>query len=150
MTQQLLQVATDANLSHLEGGDDPFQMESAVVFAFTNDGQFRVLTSAPDVYECLEVVADKNLNQWEHGIGVITTGWAAPLGSNGQPEGAPSEHPLRRRVRLVSCVNKAKKMASSIRFADEPDDLVTDEGEATGSLAQALVNALTFMVAREN
>jgi hypothetical protein len=150
MTQQLVQVAIDANLSHLEGGDDPFLMESAVVFAFTNDGQFRVLASTKDVYEGLEATADKSLNQWELGIGVITTGWAAPLGANGQPEGAPSEHPLRRRVRLVSCVNKAQKMASSIRFADEPDDLVTDLGEATGSLAQALVNALTFMVAREN
>jgi hypothetical protein len=150
MTNQLVQVALDANLSHLEGGDDPFQMESAVVFAFTNDGQFRILVTSPDVYECLEEVSDKHLNQWEQGIGIITTGWASPLGANGEPEGAPSEHPLRRRVRLVSCVDKAKKMASSIRFADEPDDLVTDEGEATGALANALVTALGFMVARQN
>lgn len=149
MSKQLIQVASDANLNNPEGGGDPFSMEQAVIFAFTNDGGIRILVSAPDVYEGLEVVTEKNLNQWENGIGVITTGWAAPL-NNGEVEGAPSQHPLRRRVRLVSCVNKAKRMASSIRFADEPDEMVTDEGGASGALAEALVSAMTFMVAKEN
>ena len=147
MTALLAQVASDANLNNPEGGD-PFHMEQAVIFAFTNDGGFRILVSAPDVYECLESVTDKNLNQWELGIGVITTGWAAPL-NNGEVEGAPSQHPLRRRVRLVSCVDKAKRMVSSLRFADQPDDLITDES-GQGSLANALTTAIGFMVAREN
>ena len=148
MTEQLIQVASLANLSNPEGGDDPFQMEQAVTFAFTDDG-IRILTRDGDAYEALEMVADKHLKQWELGIGIITTGWASPLGADGNPDGAPSEHPLRRRVRLVSCVDKAKRMASSLRFADEPDDLITDES-GTGSLANALMTAIAFLVARQN
>ena len=148
MTEQLIQVASLANLSNPEGGDDPFQMEQAVTFAFTDDG-IRILTRDGDAYEALEMVADKHLKQWELGIGIITTGWASPLGADGNPDGAPSEHPLRRRVRLVSCVDKAKRMASSLRFADEPDDLITDES-GQGSLANALMIAIAYLVARQN
>jgi len=148
MTEQLLQVASLANLSNPEGGDDPFQMLEAVTFAFTNDG-IRILTRDGDAYEALEMVADKHLKEWELGIGIITTGWASPVGADGNPDGVPSEHPLRRRVRLVSCVDKAKRMASSLRFADEPDDLITDES-GQGSLANALTTAIGFLVAREN
>lgn len=148
MTEQLLQVASLANLSNPEGGDDPFQMEQAVTFAFTDDG-IRILTRDGDAYEALEMVADKHLKQWELGIGIITTGWASPLGADGNVNGAPSKHPLRRRVRLVSCVDKAKHMASSLRFADEPDDLITDES-GQGSLANALMIAIAYLVAREN
>jgi len=148
MTEQLLQVASLANLSNPEGGDDPFQMLEAVTFAFTNDG-IRILTRDGDAYEALEMVADKHLKEWELGIGIITTGWASPVGADGNPDGVPSEHPLRRRVRLVSCVDKAKRMASSLRFADEPNDLITDES-GQGSLANALTTAIGFLVAREN
>lgn len=148
MTEQLLQVASLANLSNPEGGDDPFQMKQAVTFAFADDG-IRILTRDGDAYEALEMVADKHLKQWELGIGIITTGWASPLGADGNPDCAPSEHPLRRRVRLVSCVDKAKHMVSSLRFADEPDDLITDES-GQGSMANALMIAIAYLVARQN
>lgn len=148
MTQQLLEMATLANLSNPEGGDDPFQMEEAVTFAFTNDG-IRILTRDGDAYEALEMVTDTYLKEYELGIGIITTGWASPLNADGNPDGAPSQHPLRRRVRLVSCVDTKKQMASSLRFADEPDDLITDES-GTGSLANALMTAIAFLVARQN
>jgi hypothetical protein len=148
VTQQLLQVASLANLSNPEGGDDPFQMEEAVTFAFTDDG-IRILTRDADAYEALEMVTDSHLKEHELGIGIITTGWASPLGADGNPDGAPSQHPLRRRVRLVSCVDKAKHMGSSLRFADEPDDLITDES-GQGSLANALMTAIAFLVARQN
>ena len=148
MTDQLIQVASLANLSNPEGGDDPFQMEEAVIFAFTSDG-FRILVREADAYEALEMVADKHLKEWELGIGIITTGWASPINADGTIGGAPSEHPLRRRVRLVSCVDKAKRMVSSLRFGDEPDDLITDES-GQGSLANALTTAIGFMVARTN
>lgn len=148
MTDQLIQVASLANLSNPEGGDDPFQMEEAVTFAFTDDG-IRILTRDADAYEALEMVADSHLKEWELGIGIITTGWASPLSADGSPDGVPSQHPLRRRVRLVSCVDKAKRMASSLRFGDEPDDLITDES-GTGSLANALKTAVGYLVARQN
>jgi hypothetical protein len=148
VTQQLLEVASLANLSNPEGGDDPFQMEEAVTFAFTNDG-IRILTRDADAYEALEMVTDSHLKEYELGIGIITTGWASPLGADGNPDGLPSQHPLRRRVRLVTCVDKAKHMGSSLRFADEPDDLITDES-GQGSLANALMTAIAFLVARQN
>jgi hypothetical protein len=148
MTEQLLQVASLANLSNPEGGDDPFQMEEAVIFAFTNDG-IRIIVREADVYQALEMVADKHLGSWELGIGIITTGWASPLNADGEVQGAPSEHPLRRRVRLVSCVDKAKHMVSSLRFADDPDELIT-ETSGSGTLANALTTAIGFMVARTN
>jgi hypothetical protein len=148
MTEQLIQVANLANLSNAEGSDDPFQMEEAVIFAFTNDG-IRILVREEDAYKALEMVADKHLGSWEIGIGLISTGWASPIAQNGEVQGAPSEHPLRRRVRLVTCVDKAKHMVSSLRFADEPDELIADESGA-GSLANALKTAIGFMVARTN
>lgn len=154
MTEQLLQVASLANLSNPEGGDDPFQMEEAVIFAFTSDG-FRILVREADAYQALEMVADKHLGSWELGIGIITTGWACPItdegtiAEDGTMSTPPSEHPLRRRVRLVSCVDKAKHMVSSLRFADDPDELIT-ETSGVGSLANALTTAIGYMVARTN
>ena len=149
MTHQLLDVATNANLTNPEGSDNPFAMGEAVVFAFTLNG-FRIHARDGDVYDALEMVADKHLKLGELGIGVLTTGWASPLGKDGNPDGAPSEHPLRRRVRLVTCVDKAKRMASSMRFADDPDEMLTDEGSATGSLATALVETVGYLVSQEN
>jgi hypothetical protein len=152
MTEQLIQVASLANLSNPEGGDDPFQMEEAVIFAFTNDG-IRILVREADAYLALEMVADKHLGSWELGIGIITTGWASPVPPDFDADVdemiPPSEHALRRRVRLVSCVDKAKHMVSSLRFADDPDELIT-ETSGSGSLANALTTAIGFMVARTN
>jgi hypothetical protein len=68
---------------------------------------------------------------------IVTTGWAAPLGPDGTVDGAPSEHALRRRVRLVVVVAD-HGVASVLRFADDPDEVVTDPGSATGSLADAI------------
>lgn len=152
MTQQLIQMASFANLSNPEGGDNPFQMEEVVVFAFNEDG-IRILVREADAYEALEKVADNHLKEWELGIGIITTGWASPyqdgMNEDGTTACAPSEHPQRRRVRLVSCVDKARKMASALRFADEPDEIISDES-GTGSLANALKVAVGYLVARQN
>lgn len=132
-----------------EGGEG-FTMEQAILFAYCGDG-FRLLATADDIYEALFLLPHtQNLKDAEQGIGIITTGWASPLGANGQPEGAPSEHPERQRVRLCSCVERDGKMGSALSFERDPDDLVTDEGEATGSLAEALYDALIKLVAKNN
>ena len=49
----------------------------------------------------------------------------------------PSQHPLRRRVRLVVAVCD-RGVASVLRFADTPNDVITDAGAARGSLADAV------------
>ncbi len=94
------------------------------------------LSQHPDVYELLDAPASALARMFDCGA-VVTTGWAAPLGPNGEVEGAPSEHALRRRVRLVVVVAD-HGVASVLRFADTPDEVVSDPGSATGSLAEAI------------
>ncbi len=133
----------------MEGGEG-FTMEQAILFAYCADG-FRLLATAEDIYEALESLPHiQSLKEDDQGIGIITTGWAAPLGDNGEVEGAPSAHPERKRVRLCSCVERGGKMGSALAFETDPDDLVTDEGNGTGSLANALLSALNALLAKNN
>ena len=103
------------------------------------DAAFRLsfLAEHPDVYELLEAPSSA-LGRMFDAVAVVTTGWAAPLGENGEVEGAPSQHAKRRRVRLTVVVSD-QGVASVVRFADEPDEIITDAGAATGSLADAII-----------
>jgi hypothetical protein len=94
------------------------------------------LAQHPDVYELLDAPSSALARMFDAAT-IVTTGWAAPLGPDGTVEGAPSEHAQRRRVRLVVVVAD-HGVASVLRFADQPDDVVTDPGSATGSLAEAI------------
>lgn len=94
------------------------------------------LAQHPDVYELLEAPSS-GLARMFDAAAIVTTGWAAPLGPDGTIDGAPSEHAMRRRVRLAVLVAD-HGVASVLRFADQPDDVVTDPGSATGSLAEAI------------
>ena len=94
------------------------------------------LSSHPDVYALLESPSS-GLARMFDAAAVVTPGWAAPLAPDGSLDGAPSEHAERRRVRLVVTVAD-EGVASVLRFADEPDEVVTDPGSATGSLADAI------------
>lgn len=94
------------------------------------------LAQHPDVYELLQAPSSA-LARMFHAAAIVTTGWAAPLDADGRVQGAPSEHAMRRRVRLTVLVANSG-VASVLRFADEPDNVVTDPGSATGSLAEAI------------
>lgn len=94
------------------------------------------LSQHPDVYELLDTPSSALARMFDSGV-VVTTGWAAPLSADGSIEGAPSEHAERRRVRLVVAVAD-HGVASVLRFADEPDNVISDPGSATGSLADAI------------
>jgi hypothetical protein len=102
------------------------------------DDSFRLcfLAQHPDVYELL-ASSSSSLGRMFDAAALITSGWAAPLGPTGRPEGPPSEHAMRRRVRLAVVVSDVG-VASVVRFADEPDDVIVDAGSATGSLAEAI------------
>ena len=89
-----------------------------------------------DAFELLDAPSSALARMFD-AAAIVTTGWAAPLRPDGTIEGAPSEHALRRRVRLVVVVAD-NGVASALRFADEPDEVVTDPGSATGSLAEAI------------
>lgn len=115
-------------------------LDSAVIDDQANgaDDSFRLcfLAQHPDVYELLDAPSS-SLGRMFDAAALVTTGWAAPLGPDGQPDGPPSAHAMRRRVRLVVVVSDVG-VASVVRFADAADDVVVDAGSATGSLAEAI------------
>jgi hypothetical protein len=110
----------------------------------TNGGvSVELITSNGDVYELIDSAIENKSTEGLDGIAVLTCGWAAPL-----PKGEtddddddhvpPSQHPERRRVRLVICANR-EGVASVLRFQDTPNEITTDEGSAKGSLADAIL-----------
>lgn len=94
------------------------------------------LAQHPDVYALLESQSSALARMFD-AAAVVTTGWAAPLGPDGRVDGAPSEHRDRRRVRLTVVVAN-HGTASVLRFADSPDEPISDPGSASGSLAEAI------------
>lgn len=93
-----------------------------------------------DVYELLDSPLSQAVAQMSDAVAVLTCGWAAPLPtSDSDPEAgvAPSQHSQRRRVRLL-VVAKRGDTASALRFADDWANPIFDEGQATGSLADAV------------
>jgi hypothetical protein len=113
-----------------------FEIPKAHLYGVTvADGQtsIKLLSTHADVYELLEQPKEEAFDYF----GVVTTGWAAPLNADGEVDGKPSEHAQRRRVRLMVVASR-EDVVSVLRFADEPDEIITDEGNAVGSLADAI------------
>ncbi|MEK7295931.1 MAG: hypothetical protein AAB018_05285 [Actinomycetota bacterium] len=107
------------------------------------DGALRItfLAEHGDVYELLDAPTSAIARMFDAAV-VLTCGWAAPVSddeSNSEFSGPPSEHPLRRRVRLVVAVGD-EGVGSVLRFADSPNEVVCDPGSARGSLADAVTN----------
>jgi hypothetical protein len=113
------------------------EMTNAVLYGVTEDGSNFELGRAPDVYDLLD---GEYPSAGVVGLAVHTTGWAAPLNSDGEVEGAPSKHPERRRVALVA-VMTTEGMGSALSFADDPDEIITDSS-GTGQLSDALKECL--------
>jgi hypothetical protein len=113
------------------------EMSNAVLYGVTEDGSNFELGRAPDVYDLLD---GEYPSAGVVGLAIHTTGWAAPLNSDGEVEGAPSKHPERRRVALVT-VMTAEGMGSALSFADDPDEIITDSS-GTGQLSDALKECL--------
>jgi len=125
------------------------------------DGALRIsfLAEHGDVYELLDAPSSAIARMFDAAV-VLTCGWAAPLDRDDTSDDMdnrhsddesnhetshdssresvpPSQHPLRRRVRLVVAVCD-RGVASVLRFADTPNDAITDAGAARGSLADAV------------
>ena len=118
-----------------------FEMKQACLYGVDTDGLIALGYQHNDIYELLDGsdVADL-LTVYSH-VAVATTGWASPMTDDEMANDLPpSQHKDRRRVRLVVVADK-DGMASVLRFSDEPDRVITDEGKALGSLADALMEA---------
>jgi hypothetical protein len=123
----------------------PFNLDGAQLYGVTVDNDDSVslvmIDSDCDVYDLLSTpasVRDAVFNTYA----LVTTGWAAPL-NNGEIDGPPSEHEMRRRVRLAVVANADNAVCTVLRFEDEPEETVLDEGQATGSLASAVSRFVT-------
>ena len=117
----------------------------------SRQGQLVTLGVYGDIYIGLEKIAEETdettLQDFEF-IGVETSGWAAPLAENDRNEVAPSQHPERKRVRMVSVVDRTMRMASVIGF-DGEDEIRTDLA-GRGSLADAIRLVMANILAAEN
>jgi len=116
-------------------------MTNAILYGVNEDGSYLELDSAPDIYDLLG-------REYPYtglvGLAVHTTGWAAPLNEHGESDGQPSKHPERRRVALVT-VKTAEGLGSALSFADNPDEIVTDD-HGEGDLSDALQECLLKMM----
>ena len=125
----------------LRGSFDTQRAELYSLTFDTNGGvSVELITSNGDVYDLIDSAIEDKSTEGLDGIAVLTCGWAAPLSNDDDDDDrvAPSQHPERRRVRLVICANR-EGVASVLRFQDTPDEITTDEGSAKGSLADAIL-----------
>jgi hypothetical protein len=130
------------SISDSYGDDGGFELPSACLFGIETDADgkfvdFSYVDAQSDVYELLNRRASELTTFTTFAL--VTTGWAAPLKDNGELDGAPSAHPERRRVRLCVTAN-IDGVASVLRFEDDQDSPIVDPGQATGSLAEAVMN----------
>jgi hypothetical protein len=117
------------------------EMHNAVLYGVNEDGSYSELDRAPDIYDLLG-------REYPYigliGLAVHTTGWAAPLNEHGESDGQPSKHPERRRVALVT-VKTVEGLGSALSFADDPDEIITDD-KGEGDLSDALQECLLKMM----
>jgi hypothetical protein len=104
-----------------------------------NELEAVLIESHSDIYELLEVLSLDKLYLNYSFLSIVTTGWAAPLGKDGEVDGPPSEHKDKRRVTLVSALDiNAKEIYGSIIEFKDSDERVFDFNDATGLLANAI------------
>jgi len=121
---------------------DLFSVKHAMLFAVIENDERVTLTLAcegADVYDLLDSDDTRQVAKVSDYVALLTCGWAAPVDHDDPTafDGPPSEHPDKRRVRLVvlAC---AEGVASVMRFADTPDEVISDNDQARGSLADAV------------
>lgn len=119
------------------GFDDVGKAKLVGVSQGVSGVEFTKPCSHADIYELLEMPATLKLAKASLVVAVITTGWAAPLENGSESDVPPSQHPEKRRVRLVVIANR-QEVISVLRFQDNPTETVVDEGRARGSLADAV------------
>ena len=118
---------------HKEGYDLP----NASLWVLNNSGNMVCRKTHPDVYELLSDEFTVKLVEGYDFFAILTCGWAAPLSDidDGLP---PSESKNRRRVRLMVGADYSG-VASVLRFADTPDEIISDSGKAVGAFADAVI-----------
>jgi len=143
---KLLEQAELLEAAHHHENPNRFDLKEATLYIASDDGLI-TLASSGDVYQLIDDCRSNPLVQaviaTDTPLALTTCGWAAPRNTAADEELAPSQHPERRRVALFVMVNNAGEMASVLRFSDTPEETTTDNGEARGSLAEALLELMS-------
>ena len=128
-----------------ESNEVGFEMRKAQMYSLIendNEVSMTLAGESGDIYDLIMSRDALQVAKVSDFIALVTCGWASPRdNSDDDDDVAPSQHPLRRRVRLLVLAGK-DGMASCLRFSDTPDEVITDNGTATGTLATALYDLL--------
>ena len=136
---------------------EAFDLPKAVIYSVktkpSNELEVVKRHDCGDVYDLLSDEYTLSVTKNSEYIAVLTCGWAAPLDTeqdeNDDDIVAPSQHPLRRRVRLMVLASR-NGVASVLRFSDSPNETVTDNGKAQGTLADAVLKLFAQAEAENN
>lgn len=137
-TELRVALATENELNDKFSYDEP----KALLFSLNgvNDYGTGLVTKEHwhgDVYELLASPKARSVAKDSEFVAILTCGWASPVTQDGDDEVPPSQHPERRRVRLFIVASR-RGVASVLRFRDDPTNPITDDGQARGSLADAV------------
>ena len=136
LEQAALTVLQDTTSDH----SNPFDLGLARVFAISSLGATRLINQSPDVYAAIDAIPCMHKIIGEDPlIAIETCGWAAPVEFNDLRP--PSEHPGRKRVRLVCVANRQGDLASALQFADDCGNPITNP-DGQGSLSEAVSEAM--------
>ena len=116
----------------------------------SRDGQITTIGTYRDVYEGLEIIAfeaDHEMLTGYEFLGLETSGWAAPLAVDESRAVVPSQHPERRRVRMVSVLDRTMRLTSVIGF--EGDEKIVSNQGGQGTLADAMRLVMASIISSE-
>lgn len=119
-------------------GEDIFNADHSVVFAFDELGFLREVARATDVYQALQSASLKVFEEKETGIVLTSCGWASPI-----TDGAPSEHPDRSRCSLVVAMDRFGEAVSLVKIQGKEE--IEPEAPGEGPMAQAMMHTLLVM-----
>lgn len=120
---------------------NPFELAMSSIWVLNPTGEMTCRKLYGDVYDLLDSPETLTAIKGEEFFGVLTSGWAAPI-EECDEDTPPSKAKERRRVRLFVSATEDGAI-SVLRFKDNPDETVIDEGTAKGSLADAVLDLYT-------
>lgn len=123
----------------MSGSEPDTDLQNARLYSIDENGKAELAGEHGDVYDLLANPLSALVAKMSHAVALETCGWASPISQDDDEyEGvAPSQHPERRRVRLLVVANETG-FASALRFGDDWQNPIYDYGQAVGSLAYAV------------
>ena len=119
---------------------DPFGVTKASLWLLDDNNKIKSVKENNDVYDMLDDFDTLESIKDCASFTILTAGWAAPINETDE-DTPPSQHPKKRRVRLIVHATEFG-VASVMRFKDKANEIVTDDGKARGSLAEAVMDLM--------